>query len=212
MINSPSSLGLGSALLLQSCETGGPGPSAGDARRQGRPAPVVIGLDLSLTATGLSDGDRTWLLRSRGYQTDTLDDRARRLRLLATGILESCVGATLVVIEGPAFASVSGHAHDRSGLWWLVVDLLGEADVPVVEVPPAALKKYATGKGNATKGGVIDATARRFPKIDTGADDNRADALWLHAMGLDYLTGRCVVPAAQREGLARVAWPTVRPA
>jgi crossover junction endodeoxyribonuclease RuvC len=171
--------------------------------------PLVVGVDLSLTATGLSDGQRTWLIRSKGYKGDRLNDRAQRLRLLANGVLDSCAGACLVVIEGPAFASMSGHMHDRSGLWWLVVDLLRAEQTPVVEVPPAALKKYATGKGNANKGAVIDATARRFPDIDTGADDNRCDALWLAHMGIDQLTGRSVVPQAQRDGLAKVAWPEV---
>lgn len=172
-------------------------------------APVVIGVDLSLTATGMSDGSRTWLIRSKGYKSDRLDDRAQRLRLLASGVLDSCSGASLVVLEGPAFASMSGHMHDRSGLWWLVVDLLRADQVPVAEVPPAALKKYATGKGNGNKGAVIDATARRFPSIDTGADDNRCDALWLAAMGVDWLTGSSVVPAAQRAGLEKLAWPAL---
>lgn len=170
----------------------------------------VVGVDLSLSATGMSDGARTWLIRSTGHRGDTLLDRHERLAALACQVERDVrvSGADLVVIEGPSLGvGRQSGTHDRAGLWWLVVHRLGVAGVPVVEVPPAALKKYATGKGNANKGAVIDATARRFPNVDTGADDNRCDALWLAAMGLDQLTGSGAVPAAQRAGLAKVAWP-----
>lgn len=168
----------------------------------------VIGLDLSLTATGMSDGTTTWLVRSTGHKGDQLDTRGTRLSGIRGQVLTACADADLVVLEGPSFGQArQGGQHDRAGLWWLIVADLLDRGTPVAEVPPAALKKYATGKGNANKGAVIDATARRFPDIDTGADDNRCDALWLAAMGLDQLTGSSVVPQTQRDGLQRVAWP-----
>jgi crossover junction endodeoxyribonuclease RuvC len=171
----------------------------------------VIGIDLSLTATGMSDGAVTWTVKSTGTSGATLHDRTHRLSLLwaqITGHIATPSRVDLVVIEQPAFSRQNGHMHDRSGLWWLVVDWLTSRGIPVVEVAPTALKKYATGKGTANKGAVVDATARRFPDIDTGSgDDNRCDALWLAAMGIDYLTGVSVVPAAQRAVLDNVAWP-----
>lgn len=168
---------------------------------------AVIGVDLSLTATGLSDGSRTWLIRSSGKKADDLPTRAARLSDLRGAVVLACASADLVMIEQPAFASQTGHMHDRSGLWWQIVADLFDLNRAVVEVAPTALKKYATGKGNANKGAVIDATARRFPTIDTGADDNRCDALWLAQMGLDYLTGNSPVPAAQRAVLSNIRWP-----
>lgn len=184
--------------------------SAATGHREGR-ACRVVGVDLSLSATGMSDGSMTWLVRSSGSKGDLLITRSVRLRGLAKAVLERCTDVDLVVLEQPAFSRTTGHMHDRSGLWWLVVDALTfELQVPVAEVAPTALKKYATGKGNANKGAVIDATARRFPDVETGADDNRCDALWLAAMGLDWLGGRSVVPAGQRDGLNRVTWPQLR--
>jgi crossover junction endodeoxyribonuclease RuvC len=170
---------------------------------------TVIGIDLSLTATGMSDGASTWLVKSSGHKGDDLAERHERLATIAARVEDDVRqrAAELVVIEQPAFSRTTGHMHDRSGLWWLVVHRLRVAGFQVVEVAPTALKKYATGKGNANKGAVIDATARRFPDIDTAADDNRCDALWLAAMGLDWITGAGVVPAAQRDGLTKVAWP-----
>lgn len=169
---------------------------------------TVIGLDLSLTASGMSDGAKTWVHKSKGQKSDSLRQRWDRLRGLTDTIVGSCMFAGLVVIEQPAYASNSGHMHDRSGLWWLVLDGLACSGTPVVEVAPSQLKKYATGKGNAAKGLVLDATARRLPDIDTGADDNRADALWLACMGLDHLGTPVVdLPAAQRAVLDAVTWP-----
>lgn len=165
----------------------------------------VIGLDLSLVATGMSDGSRTWVVRSAGKKGDSLHSRWERLRTIG---LEVCLAVhpetDLVLIEGPAFGSRDGHAHDRSGLWWLIVSSLHKSAVPVLEVSPSTLKKYATGKGNASKHEVIYATAKRFPDIEIGGDDNRADALWLAAIGLDVLSGAHVVPDSHRGVLAKL--------
>lgn len=170
----------------------------------------VIGIDLSLTGTGVSDGTDTWLVRSSGKKADGLALRTERLLDLRNRILDhTVVGTDLIVIEQPAYASQTGHMHDRSGLWWLLVSVLHCRGHQVVEVAPTALKKYATGKGTAGKGALVDACARRFPDVDTGGgDDNRVDALWLAAMGLDWTSGRSVVPAAQRAVLDGIAWPT----
>lgn len=185
-------------------------PARPVAASDAREAPQVIGLDLSLTASGLSDGSSTWLVRSTGHKGDDLRSRCRRLRVLRDDICDRVEPeVALVLIEGPSFGQArQGGQHDRAGLWWLVVEKLRWNGHEVVEVPPACLKRYATGKGNANKGAMIDATARRFPDVDTAADDNRCDALWLAAMGLDHLgLPPVVMPAVQRESLERVAWP-----
>lgn len=173
-------------------------------------SPTVLGLDLSLTATGLSDGQRTWLVKSTGHRGDTLAIRSTRLSHLRTAVLEQAQGADLVVVEGPSHGQArQGGQHDRAGLWWHVVGALLDTGTPVAEVPPATLKRYATGKGNAGKGAVIEATTRRYPQVLTDGDDNRCDALWLAVMGLDHLTGSSTVPEAHRAALSAVVWPLV---
>jgi crossover junction endodeoxyribonuclease RuvC len=172
--------------------------------------PTVIGLDLSLTATGMSDGHTTWLIKSTGHKGDSLTTRAQRLQHLTGSIVSHAAQSDLVVVEGPSLGQArQGGQHDRAGLWWQIVAALHQLQVPVAEVPPASLKRYATGKGNANKGAIIEATTRRYPNIDTGGDDNRCDALWLHAIGLDHLTGTTVVPGAHRTGLAAIQWPSM---
>jgi crossover junction endodeoxyribonuclease RuvC len=156
----------------------------------------------------MADGENTWLVTSKGTDKDSLAQRWMRLGRLARDICGRIpTDVTLVLIEGPSFGSRDGHAHDRSGLWWLVVSALHKAGIPVAEVAPSSLKLYATGKGNAKKELVVDATARRYPDVVTGADSNRCDAHWLAAMGLAHLTGRHVVPTAHQQAMVKVRWP-----
>jgi hypothetical protein len=120
-------------------------------------------------------------------------------------------GADLVVIEGPsygsAYAGQKGH-HERAGLWWLVTHNLWAQSVPVAIAPPAVLKKYATGKGNANKDLVLTDTVRRFADFQGGND--AADALVLCAIGADHMGLPLVaMPKVHRDALAKVAWPAV---
>jgi Holliday junction resolvasome RuvABC endonuclease subunit len=170
---------------------------------------TVIGLDLSLTSTGMSDGATTWLITSKGHKGDDLAHRGSRLRQLRTQVLDQAAQADLVVIEGPSLGQArQGGQHDRAGLWWQVIDALQSLGVAVAEVPPATLKRYATGKGNANKGQMIEATTRRAPDVDTAGDDNRCDAFWLAALGHDHLGQPVIdIPAAHRAALDAVRWP-----
>jgi crossover junction endodeoxyribonuclease RuvC len=188
--------------------------AAGEGKAPAAAAPLVVGLDLSLTATGLCHmrGDRA--------VTDTISPPPNRrsgllrLRWMRTELLTLIGYPTLVVVEGPSYSSFGQGSHDRAGLYWLVLDGLWKRGIPVAVAPPANVKKYAVGAGggkNASKDAVLLAAARRYPTF-TG-DNNAADALWLAAIGTDHLTGRSVVPAAHRTALDKVAWPTVaRPA
>jgi len=171
-------------------------------------APLVIGLDLSLTATGVAH------MRGDQVVTDTITPPANRragllrLRWLRDHLLELIGAPALVVVEGPSYGSTGAGQHDRAGLYWLVLDGLWSRGVPVAVAPPANVKRYATGAGGgpkASKDAVLLAAARRFPGFD--GDNNAADALWLAAMGTDRLTGATVVPAAHREALAKCTWP-----
>lgn len=179
------------------------------------PLKTVIGLDLSLTATGLAviDGyngsgtGSTQVVSAERGQTGH-----RRLAYLSgyiLGVAEGYEEIPLVVVEGPSFGSTAGQRghHERAGLWWLVTQQLWQARIPTAVVPPASLKRFATGKGNANKDQVLLATARRFPYFVGGNDE--ADALWLAAMGADHLGHPIVaMPEAHRAALAGVTWPT----
>lgn len=168
----------------------------------------VVGIDPSLTATGVADADGGLLTITSKPDGDTVADRARRLVTIWAHLRPlRLYAARLVVIEGPAF-SRQGQAgvHLRAGLWWHIVTRLHAVGVPVAEVPPTTLKKYATGKGNATKADMRMALYKRAG-LDI-ADDNQADAYWLRQMGLTHLGLDAVpVPATHLAALDKVVWP-----
>lgn len=174
---------------------------------------AVVGLDLSLTATGIATPYGVQTVGSRGKASDGLAERRHRLKELSTRIIRAITDGTppnepwLVVVEAPAFDSRTGHQHDRSGLWWLVVDDLAAWGSTVVEVTTGGVKKYATGKGNAPKDSVLLAVARRFPDHEV-TDNNQADALVLRAMGCDHL-GQPIatMPQTHRSALEAIRWP-----
>lgn len=152
------------------------------------PEPVAwsLGLDLSLTAAGWAvvreTGIECGLVKSTGKRGDSLEQRFDRLKGLLGSLQLPIHEDTVVVIEQPSYASVGGSHHDRSGLWWMVVNYYLELGYRVAEVPPATLKKFATGKGNAGKDEMLAAAIRRYPDAAV-ANNNTADAVHLAAMG-----------------------------
>ncbi|MDL4812738.1 hypothetical protein [Actinomadura opuntiae] len=170
----------------------------------------MIGLDLSLTATGVACADGS-LLTIRTGPGDHLADERDRLRWIADEAVARTEAArvlTFAVVEGPSFGSKGNALHQLGGLWWLVVDALMAVGAAVAVVPPGTLKVYATGSGSATKPDMRMALYKRTG-LDV-KDDNRVDAWWLRAMGLDYL-GRppVAMPQAQRAALGKARWPQV---
>lgn len=174
---------------------------------------VVLGLDLSLTSTGAATYSS-----ELGYQTRTLKPQARkacghdRLEWFIQAVEAEAKDADLIVVEGPSYGSAHrgerGH-HERAGLWWLVSHALWLRMYTVAIAPPAALKRYATGKGNASKDTVLREVTRRFPEFQGGNDE--ADALVLAALGAEHLGHPIVdMPMAHRSALAGVDWPEVR--
>ncbi len=176
----------------------------------------VVGIDPSLSSTGIAIG-RTGpdgfdvgvqLVKSLGHFSDSLPMRRARLGLLASQITDVVNAAQpdLVVIESPSLASKFGHAHDRSGLWWLIVyELAGKFGV--VEVPPSNRMKYATGKGQAAKDVVLTCVVRRYPQVPITGNDE-ADALLLMAMGMRSLGHpiEAPLPQSHRDAMTKVRW------
>lgn len=177
----------------------------------------VVGLDTSLAATGVAwvehGAGRTRLVASTGHKGATWAERRQRLALQLNETLAWVIAPVpdLVVIETPSYASKSTSAHDRSGLWWMAVAALLDADVPVAFAPPKCRMQYATGKGNAAKPYVVEEARVRLGGIWTagfGGDDNLADAAVLCAMGHAWLGEHLAqLPKTHLAGLVGVAWP-----
>lgn len=172
--------------------------------------PTCIGLDLSLTAAGIASSAGWCAIEGApDITTKALPDRLDAVDELVDNIL-ILVGrnADLICIEIPAFSRAGGGTLERSALWWMVVRRLRLAGTPIAEVPIQARMRYATGKGAASKGAIIDAVARRWPQFETDGNDNLADAAVLAAIGADQLgVPLAAMPQTHRKALDIVRWP-----
>lgn len=161
----------------------------------------ILGLDISLTATGVAAPNGqlcTWETDARMGDARLVDISDRLNLLLRSTPIE------LAIIEDlPTHAHGAGKTAMVHGL---IRERLLRRGVPYVLVVAASLKKYATGKGNATK---PDMRLELFKRAGLDLrDDNEVDAWWLRAMGLDHYGAAAVqLPALHRQSLTKVTWP-----
>lgn len=171
----------------------------------------IIGVDPSLRGTGVAvEGEEPRTVAMEGTGTARL---AWAYRWAWDLVRPEPVAPrpTLVLIEGYSFSSRNSRAHalgELGGVLRLAWHHVNAAhEVLVVEVPPAVVKKVATGRGNAPKAEVAAEAIRRLGYA--GYDDNGADALWLRVIG-EHLLGRDTAPAlpqAHLDGLAKLQLP-----
>lgn len=164
--------------------------------------PCIIGLDLSLTATGIAHPAGEVEVIHPDKIVKGIDGMARieLIRERIAEILTANVLVELVVIEGYSYGSHLSYAREISELGGVVRNHLYQESVPYLDVAPNKLKKIATGNGKANKHEVMQAATKRLGY--EGADDNESDALWLRAIGW-FLKGEmpCFIPGDQREAL-----------
>lgn len=166
----------------------------------------VLALDLSLTATGVVHdgmGTTTWKPKNTGMHR--LCWFGREL----AHVIENWT-IDLAVVEGPSFASRGNSVVDIGMLHGVIRLALHRSDIPTAVIPPSSLKKYATGKGNATKPDMRMALYKRAD-IDC-PDDNIVDATWLWYMAKDhYGEPELDMPASHRVALDKIDWPALLP-
>jgi hypothetical protein len=155
----------------------------------------ILALDLA-TKTGWAMIDRTGALASGTQEFKLKRGESKGMRFLR---FRKWLREMLALGEiGQSFSQeapgvvVYEQAHHRGGAATelavgLVTDTLAEAARAGVEHMPVhtgALKKWATGKGNTGKPGMIARAIELFPSIEI-IDDNHADALLLLSYGLE---------------------------
>jgi Holliday junction resolvasome RuvABC endonuclease subunit len=162
---------------------------------------VIIGLDLSLSETGWAiDGAHGAIPTKPDLQLE------ERLEIIRKGVCVDLVKAgDLVVIED--FVTHSPAASKLGMVHGVVRCALYRYGIDMALVPPTTLKKFATGKGNATKADMRVALLQRFG-IDE-RNDNVVDAMWLRLAGHYWQSppGWHPFPKAQRDALSVVRWP-----
>lgn len=116
------------------------------------------------------------VLNLRGGRYEGGGMRYLRFRQFLQTFYQRAGGIDLIVFEEVRRHKGVDAAHVHGGLLAELTAFCEERSVPYEGVPVATIKKYATGKGNSNKAGVINAVRMMGfePK-----DDNEADALAL---------------------------------
>src|SRR6185503_3329470 len=160
------------------------------------------GLDLSISEPGL-----THTVEGKACTHVLKTKRVRDLRLeeIKNWVLELAAGSELILIEGylnrSMSAGTSGMVHGAVRLGLI------EAGIPYATFPPASNKKYATGKGGASKTEMAIAALKRGEAEFT--NDNACDSWWLWVALNDHLGQRVFpLPKAQRDSLAKITRET----
>ena len=165
---------------------------------------MILGLDLSLTATGWATITPDSTVRT-GVIPDTKGHIADRLGAWEGNLyhLLGPIPPTAIYVE-----DLGGTQHGAFelgmvwGLFWRTMWVTSLNSI-VTLVNSSILKMHATGKGGAGKPQVLAEAIRRLDY--QGHDHNEADALWLADMGA-RLHGydRPALPAAHLKALDKI--------
>jgi Holliday junction resolvasome RuvABC endonuclease subunit len=167
----------------------------------------IMGLDLSITATGVAfPDDSTALIKPRGKGYGRLLHIEERLSAALS------IGRPDLAVIEDIRAGLKGDAAKVVPMVHAVAVLvLGRAGVPFALVNASTLKLYATGHGGADKESMalaaLTRAGRKFPG-DAGGD--QCDAWWLRAAGhAAYGEPVVRVPLHNLDALRAVAWPRI---
>ena len=139
-----------------------------------------MGLDLSLTSTGVCVSGTSFSINSKHKGTKRLIEISERLLNIIN--LEN---PQAIMLEGYSFGSKFSRAHSIGELGGVIKILLYQNGIPVIDVPPACRAKFATGKGNASKIDVLLSISNMTGLEFSGAHkDDLCDAWVLEQMGL----------------------------
>jgi Holliday junction resolvasome RuvABC endonuclease subunit len=167
----------------------------------------VIGLDLSVTASGVCFADNSAVTLKPRTTGDA------RFVEIPDRITEFCHAAyiRLAVIEEAPPGLKGAAIPTIHGVQAVVRAALIRQGIPYVVVNPSTLKKFATGQKVADKIAMAMAAYKRAGL--EFADDNACDAWWLRLAGATYYDPErtsVAMPKAHRDALNAVAWPALK--
>lgn len=149
---------------------------------------MFVGLDLSLTGTGLIVLDQdSCILEQKLIKTEKKNFQSEEERFVfilnKLSFIPNIVRLKKVYIEGPSFASKGRSILQMGALNFLVRVFLYSKNIEFSIIPPKMLKKFHCGNGAAKKDEVIDLVEEtlgvRFE------NHNLADAYGLARMALE---------------------------
>lgn len=165
--------------------------------------PEIIGLDLSLTSTGIATPQGTYVVSSKAKGDERIDYIVSQVLMEA-----SLFRPAYFVIEGYAFAKRTSYVFAQGELGGVVKRELRLQGIPFVLVPPTVRAKFATGRGNAGKSEVVSSISAKLGKVFSGGGaDDEVDAWVLREMGLQHFgLSKLKWPAKNMEALEKVEW------
>lgn len=177
----------------------------------------IVGLDLSLTATGIAVthdqlGEPRLSCRTvspRRRPTPNIIDHQRLHETFQAVAAALACKPDLVVVEFlPAVSGTGGAPLRLAELHGALKHFMWAKGHRYVDIAPQHVKTYATGKGNAPKELVrAEVIARYGGRLHIGSTDE-ADAVSLLALALDaYGQPLATVPAGNRIAVSKVTWP-----
>lgn len=166
---------------------------------------TTIALDLSSTATGVAephpeneDTPHTWTYKPKASAKVLQRAQLTRAAVMMP-VLEHAPDVIVLEEIGTRYVNV---AIALSTVHALVLDAIsanGWGSGPsVVTVEPKRLKKFATGKGNATKAEMVISAMKAGWKADDDSTDDAADSFWLWMIGEALQGSWGVSPTAYR--------------
>lgn len=134
-----------------------------------------------------------------GYDASPLEGRILRCRYLVNKVLELVRknAPELIIFEGYAFNAKGSSGVSLGELGGILRDKLLDYPEYLFEVTPTELKKFATGKGNASKVQVASALSSRYGVIFQ--TDNHADVFGLARLGMCILGYESAQTKQQKE-------------
>lgn len=170
----------------------------------------VMGLDLSLTGTGVAKPDGA----TARIKTGSLRGCERLIRIrrdVMAFVVADMPG--LVIIEDRV--NHVGDPGATAELHGVIKVALHEWSIPFALVPAPNLKQFACGKGNGKKEDMLLHAYIRYGR--EFANNDECDAFLLRAMGLEYLGSPLSVSKtltkqedeAVRKSMLKATWPVL---
>lgn len=188
----------------------------------------VLGIDLSLSATGLAmiETSDEWITPAKIFLRENVDsgfefsDRQyhyhgalimprstnvlTRWEEIVLPILDWAQHSQHIMIEGYAFSNMHAYVRSIAEIGGIVRYHLRKMGHVPIEISPSALKKFLTNDGRAKKPQILSAVREIIPSIH---DHNMADAFGLAQIGCAIYQAGLDLPDHQAKAIYRIKNP-----
>ena len=173
----------------------------------------IVAIDASLTGLAVVSAKEPGIFEYTEFTSKpskTLSGPMDRYKKLSDSVwvIISKNNPELILIEGYAYGAKGSSVVTMGEFGGVLRYFLLQHGAPVVEVPPTTLKKYITGRGNASKLEVTSKLSSKYQMVFK--TDNHADAFGLAQMGRCVLGFLDMTNKAERDSVLVVQQSLIR--